>query len=228
MFGMTAAATTSSKATAEAGTITKFSAAQEWLSHRQNRYLAAGLAVVLVMLIGWFVVMSGERKEQFASRALDQARAIAEQGNLPLAASEFQKVITTYGGTIAAQEAVINLNQVRLINGQQELAAVNLQDFIKSNPSKEFRSPAYGLLGRALENAKRPGEAAEAYENASKAAEFDYLKADLLLDAARAYTNADQKGKAEGAYRTVIKDFPTTNSKIEAEIRLAELTAGQM
>ena len=225
---MTAAATTSSKPTAEEGTITRISSAREWLGHGQNRYIAAGLAVVLVLLVGWFVVMSRERKEQFAGRALDQARAIAEQGNLPLAASEFQKVITTYGGTSAAQEGVINLNQVRLINGQQELAAVNLQDFIKSTPSKQFRSPAYGLLGRALENAKRPGEAAEAYENASRAAEFDYLKADLLLDAARAYANAGQKDKAEGAYRAVIRDFPKTSSKVEAEIRLAELTAGQM
>jgi TolA-binding protein len=207
---------------------TKLSPLQDWLKQPQNRYVTAGLAVLLAALAVWFVMMSGRRKEQFAGRALDQARAAAEQGNLPLAASELQKVISTYGGTAAAQEAVINLNQVRLINGQQELAAVNLQDFIKSNPAPEFRSPAYGLLGRALENAKRPGEAAAAYENASKAAEFDYLKADLLLDAARAYANAGQKDKAAEAYRTVMKDFPKTASKIEAEVRLAELTAGAM
>jgi TolA-binding protein len=225
---MTATAHTSSKTAAGAKANDKASAAKEWLREPQNRYLAAGLGVALLGLIVWFVIMSGRRKEDFASRALDQARAAAEQGNLPLAASEFQKVISTYGGTAAAQEAVINLNQVRLINGQQELAAVNLQDFLKGNPVPEFRSPAYGLLGRALENSKRPGEAAAAYEDASKAAEFDYLKADLLLDAARAYTNAGQKDKAIAAYRSVVKDYPKTSSKIEAEIRLAELTAGAM
>jgi len=225
---MTVAATPSSKATPEVKGMSKPSSAQEWLGRSQNRYIAAGVGVALVALIVWFVMMSGQRKEQFASRALDQARAIAEQGNLPLAASEFQKVVTTYGGTTAAQEAIINLNQVRLINGQQELAAVNLQDFIKSNPAPQFRSPAYGLLGRALENAKRPGEAAEAYLNASKSADFEYLKADLLLDAARAYANAGQRDKAMDAYRSVIKDFGKTSSKVEAEIRLAELTAGLM
>lgn len=225
---MTATAHTSSKTAADAKGTDRVSAAQEWLKQPQNRYLAAGLGVALVGLIVWFVIMSGRRKEDFAGRALDQARAAAEQGNLPLAASEFQKVISTYGGTAAAQEAVINLNQVRLINGQQELAAVNLQDFLKGSPAPEFRAPAYGLLGRALENSKRPGEAAAAYEDASKAAEFEYLKADLLLDAARAYTNAGQKDKAIAAYQSVIKDYSKTGSKIEAEIRLAELTAGAM
>lgn len=225
---MTAAATHSSKAAPDARGNTRLSAAREWLSQPQNRYLAAGLGIALIALIAWFAWLSGQRKEQFASRALDQARAIAEQGNLPLAASEFQKVVTTYGGTRAAQEAIINLNQVRLINGQQELAAVNLQDFLKGNPTPEFRAPAYGLLGRALENAKRPGEAAEAYRNASESAEFDYLKADLLLDAARAYIVAGQKDKAVETYRTVIRDFAQTSSRVEAEVRLAELTGGQM
>jgi TolA-binding protein len=199
-----------------------------WLRRPQNRYLATAIGTAVVALGAWFVVLSGNRKEQFASRALDQARTTAEQGNLPLAASEFQKVISTYGGSRAAQEAVINLNQVRLINGQGELAAVNLQDFLKSNPSPQFRAPAYGLLGRALENAKRPGEAADAYMNAVRSADLDYLKADLLLEAARAYASAGQRDKAIETYRTVLKDYSKTSSKVEAEIRLAELTAGQM
>ncbi len=225
---MTATVAASSKSSAGSPAAAGQSAAMVWLKEPQNRWLAGGAAVAVLALIVWFVMMSGKRKEEFAGRALDEARATAESGNLPLAASEFQKVITTYAGSAAAQEAVINLNQVRLINGQQELAAVNLQDFIKSNPAPQFRSPAYGLLGRAYENSKRPGEAAAAYESASRIAEFDYLKADLLLDAARAWTNAGQKDKAIAAYRTIIKDFAQTASKVEAEVRLAELTGGQM
>jgi hypothetical protein len=128
----------------------------------KNLRLAGGIALGAVLLIAWFVIVSGRRKAEFANRALEQARSAAESGNLPLAASELQKVVTTYSGTDAAQEAVITLNQVRLLNGQQELASVSLQDFIKSKPDKKYLTPGYALLGRALENANRPDEAAQA------------------------------------------------------------------
>jgi tetratricopeptide (TPR) repeat protein len=200
-------------------------ATSNWLAQPANRYIAAGGGVLVVALVVAFVVMSGSRKEAFAGRALDQARNAAESGNLALAASELQKVSTTFSGTKAAQEAVVTLNQVRLVNGQHELAAVGLQDFLKGGPSPEFQSPAYGLLGRALENAKRPQEAADAYTKASESAEVDYLRADFLLDAARAWLAAGERAKAIGTYERITKDFPKASAKTEAEIRLAELTA---
>jgi predicted negative regulator of RcsB-dependent stress response len=199
-----------------------------WFAEPRNRYLALGGGVVLLVLVGWLVVMSGRRKEAFAGRALDQATSIAESGNLPLAASELQKITTTYGGTRAAQEAVIRLNQVRLVNGQYELAAVGLQDFIKSGPEPQFKATAYGLMGRALENSKRTAEAAQAYLDAAGAADVDYLKADYLMDAGRAYANAGDKPKAVETYRRVLKDYGKSTSRTEAEVRLAELTSGAM
>jgi outer membrane protein assembly factor BamD (BamD/ComL family) len=92
----------------------------------------------------------------------------AEAGNLPLASSELQKLIDQYKGTDAATEAVITLNQVRMVNGQSELAVVGLRDFLAASPKLQYRAPAYGLLGAALENSNRYPEAAEAYTNASK------------------------------------------------------------
>lgn len=194
----------------------------------KNLRLAGGIALGAVLLIAWFVIVSGRRKAEFANRALEQARSAAESGNLPLAASELQKVVTTYSGTDAAQEAVITLNQVRLLNGQQELAAVSLQDFIKSKPDKKYLTPGYALLGRALENANRPDEAAQAFRSASDNADVDYLRAEYLNDAGRAYAAAGKKDEAIAAYRKIIQDFPESNSKVEAQVRLAELTQGKM
>jgi tetratricopeptide (TPR) repeat protein len=199
-----------------------------WLKEPRNRGIAAGGAVAVVALIAWVVVSSSGRKEEYAGRALDQARTAAESGNFPLAASEFQKVITTFDGTRAAQEAVINLNQLRLINGQQELAVVNLQEFLKAGPAREFVSPGYGLLGRALESAGRPAEAAEAYLKGAAAADVDYLKAELFMQAGRTYADAKDSAKAIETYRKVLKDYPSAAGKTEAEVRLAELTGGQM
>jgi outer membrane protein assembly factor BamD (BamD/ComL family) len=190
--------------------------------------VGAALAVALLALVGWFVVASGKRKEEFASRSLNQARAAAEAGNLPLASSELQRLITAYKGTDAASEAVITLNQIRLVSGQSELAAVGLRDFLASKPAPQYVTPASGLLAAALENSKRWAEAGQAYTDASNSAEVDYLKAQYLVDAGRAYREGGKLEEATRAYRTVVQKFPNAPSFTEAQVRLAELTDGSM
>jgi tetratricopeptide (TPR) repeat protein len=199
-----------------------------WYRDQKRLIVGAAVAVLLLGVVAWVIISSERRKEDFAARSLNQARAAAEAGNLPLASSELQRLIDTYGGTDAATEAVITLNQVRLINGQGELAAVGLREFIDGDPPAKYLAPAYGLLGTALENSKRPGEAAEAYRNASKAADIEYLKARYLIDAGRAFRAAGKPAEAQGSYRAIIDSFPEASSVTEAKVRLAELTDGKM
>jgi outer membrane protein assembly factor BamD (BamD/ComL family) len=181
-----------------------------------------------IAVVAWFIVASGRRKEEFAARSLNQARTAAEAGNLPLASSELQKLISAYKGTDAANEAVITLNQVRMINGQNELAVVGLREFLGGNPPEQYRTPASGLLGAALENAKKWEEAAKAYTQASNTAEVDYLKAQYLVDAGRAYRMGGKLDEATRAYRTILQKYSKTNSVTEAQVRLSELTDGKM
>ncbi len=199
-----------------------------WYRDRLRLAVGAAVLVVVIALVAWLVVSSERRKEEFAARSLNQARAAAEAGNLPLASSELQKLIDSYKGTDAATEAVITLNQVRMVNGQSELAAAGLRDFLDSDPPAKYRAPAYGLLGAALENSKRFADAGEAFGNASKAADLDYLKARYLIDAGRAYHAAGKNPEAIAAYREIFQKYPKTSSMTEAEVRLAELTQGKM
>jgi len=199
-----------------------------WYRDRNRQLLAGVIVLALAAIVTWFVVTSGRRKEEFAARSLTQARATAEAGNLPLASSELQKLIQTYRGTDAASEAVITLNQVRLVNGQAELAAVGLRDFLGSNPPKKYIAPASGLLGASLENARKWADAGDAFMRASEAADVEYLKARYLVDAGRAYSEAGKKEEAARAYRTVITKYPKSSSMTEAQVRLAELTGGKM
>jgi outer membrane protein assembly factor BamD (BamD/ComL family) len=201
---------------------------QPWYRDRQRLVLFALVLVGVAAIIGWFVAASGKRKEQFAARSLNQARTAAEAGNLPLASSELQRLITTYRGTDAAHEAVITLNQVRMVNGQSELAAVGLREYLAQKPPAKYLAPGYGLLGAALENAKRWEDAANAYSQASNAAEVPYLKATYLIDAGRAYREAGRTEAAARAYRTVLQKYSETPSFTEAQVRLAELTGGRM
>jgi outer membrane protein assembly factor BamD (BamD/ComL family) len=199
-----------------------------WYRDRRRQLIIAIAAAAAVAVVGWFLVESGKRKEQFAARSLNQARSAAEAGNLPLASSELQRLITTYKGTDAASEAVLTLNQVRLINGQGELAASSLREYLGSKPAQKYIAPASGLLGAALENSKRWAEAGKAYMDASNAADVEYLKASYLIDAGRAYRQADRRDDAIRAYRTVVQKYPKSSSFTEAQVRLAELTDGKM
>jgi outer membrane protein assembly factor BamD (BamD/ComL family) len=199
-----------------------------WVQTYRRPLLAAAIVVAALAVVAWFIMASGKRKEQFATRSLTQARAAAEAGNLPLASSELQRLISTYKGTDAANEAVITLNQVRLVNGQSELAVVGLREFLASRPPQKYVAPASALLGAALENAKRWPDAANAYTQASNAAELPYLKAAYLLDAGRAHREAGNTQEAIKAYRTVVERFSDSPSLTEAQVRLSELTAGRM
>jgi outer membrane protein assembly factor BamD (BamD/ComL family) len=203
-------------------------AATPWYRDRQRQLLGAVIVLAAAAVVGWFVLDSSNRKEEFAARSLNQARAAAEAGNLPLASSELQRLITTYRGTDAASEAVITLNQVRMVNGQSELAAVGLKEYLAAKPSTKYQAPANGLLGAALENSKQWVEAGNAYNQASNAADVPYLKANYLIDAGRAFRLGGKVEEAKQAYRTVVQKYPDSPSFTEAQVRLAELTDGRM
>jgi outer membrane protein assembly factor BamD (BamD/ComL family) len=197
-----------------------------WAKANQN-YLAIGLgAVAVVVLATWFLSVSAKRKANFARVQLEQAWGSADAGNLPLASSEFQKVASTYAGTEAANEAVLSLNQARLLSGQSQLAADDLRKFLGSNPPARYASQAGMLLGAALENVAKGVEAAQAYEQASVSAEADFAKAEALLASARAYRSAGKQDQAVAALRTILEKYKETASYPVAEIRLAEITKG--
>jgi outer membrane protein assembly factor BamD (BamD/ComL family) len=198
-----------------------------WL---RNPRLVGGVlgAVALVAATVWFLNSIAKRKEAFAASALNQARGAAEAGNLPLAASELQKLTTTFKGTRAALEGTLVLNQVRLLNNQAELAVGGLKEFLASNPPREFAAQGHSMLGVALENTQKPAEAALEYAKAAELAEVDFLKAQHHLDAGRAFAEAGKVDEAVKSYREVVQKYPKTNLVTEAKVRLAELTKGAM
>lgn len=200
-----------------------------WIRARQ-KLLTYALGVVIVLgLVSWYVIESGRRKAAQAAAALDQARASLDAGNLPEASTEFQRVITVFSGTDAANEAVLGLNQARMLSGQSQLAVDELTKFMASSPPPSVRSEAQALLGMALENTGKFKEAAQAYEASAATASQDYLKVDALLGAARAYRAGGDDKKAVEVLEGIVKAYPAELSGVvEAKVRLAELTGGRL
>jgi TolA-binding protein len=200
----------------------------EWFRIHQRRVAQVGTTVVVIGVAAWFTWSWQARKNAAAAAALDLARNVAQSNNLAAAAGQFQQIIERYRGTDAANQAVIALNQVRMINGQYELAAANLRDYVKSGPQPHYAAAAGGLLGSALESSGHFGDAGAAYLAASRAADVDYLRADYLLKAGKAYASAGDTSAASAALDSVVVAYKSTPVYTEAAIRLAELTQGRL
>jgi len=209
------------------GQATEPAAPVAWLKDSRRQAIAGGAVAAVIALGVWFVVTSGRRKEEFAANMFSRALATADKGNLPQASADLQRVIQTYAGTDAANEAVLALNQIRMASGQTQLAAANLGEYVAQKPAPRFAAPAYALLGAAQENAKKFAEAAAAYEQAAANAEIAFVKASYLVDGGRAYRLAGKPQDAIRVYRSVTEKYPDAPAAVEAQERLGELTAGQ-
>jgi predicted negative regulator of RcsB-dependent stress response len=197
---------------------------------KNRKVIIYGVAAIAVVAVGsWLFLETGKRKAAAASDALDRARAAFETGNLPTAASEFQRVTENYGGTDAGYQAELAMNEVRLASGQTQLAVDQLRQFAAKSPPPFYASGAYALMGGALENLKKYDEAATAYSKSAEIATEAFRQVDALLGAARAHRLAGKEAVALGILRGVVSKYPKdTPGVAEAEVRLAELTKGAM
>ena len=194
--------------------------------HRTQLGLGAAAVAVLAGSI-WFVGEYQQRKGAAASTALQTARTAVRSGNLPLAASDLTRLIGSYRGTGASDEAVILLAQVRLLQAQPDVAAQELQAAIGRGIGDQFRGPAFGLLGSALENVGEWQQAGNAYEDAASASWYAFLSSQYLVDAARAYAIAADTARAISAYERILSEYGESTGSAEARLRLAELQATQ-
>jgi len=196
-----------------------------WIRAHQKLTSWLGAAILVGAVLFVWTISSTRRSEAIAGRQLQSARYAFDNQNLPLAASELARIVENYSGTNAAAEARMLLGQVRLLQGQPQQAVELLRDFAPS-AGAAFRAQAYGLLGAAYENLGRPREAAEAYQAGAERARMDFLKAQMLSDAGRAWAAAGDTAKAIVAYRRIVDELPKEGAVTEAKVRLGEINKG--
>jgi tetratricopeptide (TPR) repeat protein len=196
-----------------------------WMkAHRQTvSWIVTVLAIAAAL--GAWSLMSGRQTEARAARDLVAARLAFESRNYPLAGSELSRIAENYSGTRAAEEATLLLAQVRLWQGQSQLAVEQLARFAP-RASRDYQAQAYGLLGAANENLGRLREAGDAYESAAKAAGMPFLRAQYLSDAGRAWVAAGDTAKGLSDYREIVTKLDSTGTVTEAKVRIGELTRG--
>ncbi len=198
----------------------------KWVRAHERPVAVVGVIVALAAFGVWYAIAAKDRREAFARRELAQARVSADAGNLPLASSDLSRIVNSAGGTAAGQEARLLLAEVRLMQGQADLAASELREFVAAGPRPAYRAQAHELLGVALEQTGQPQAAAQAYQDGAQAAAdagYTFLQAALLLSSGRTFVVAGDTAAALAAFEQVIRDFGETTAASEAKLRMGEL-----
>ena len=195
----------------------------DWLILHKRAVGWAAIAVAVILGGCWFYQRSQSIKAQRAESAYFQARQAAAAGNLPLAVSDLQKVVTRYEGTPAGTQAAISLAQALYLQKKfkEGIAALKKSE---SKASDEFVASIHVVEAAGYEELKDFVAAAEQYNLAAKATEFPVDRAKYQAAAAREYMVAGKTEDAKRIWTELAKD-DTKPEAAEARVRLGELTA---
>jgi tetratricopeptide (TPR) repeat protein len=181
----------------------------------------AAIVVVAAGLLGWVVRTASEKKEVNASRTLTEAERTFGSGNLPLAQSDLERMLTRYDGTTAAIQARLLLAQV-YFDQQKPSEGLKVLDAIRDPGPLE--TSYHAVRAGGLEQAQKPADAASEYEKAAQSALSDNQKAAYLADAARTYEAAGRTDEARRLWKQMAEDEDSPLSG-QARVRLGELEA---
>jgi len=192
-----------------------------WVNDNWPRLLAG--AALLAALAGGFALYerSQRNKAERAEAALLDAQRSMLSGNLPLAQSDLQKVVTRFEGTSAADRATIALAQVLFEQKKYDEGIAKLTPLADS---RTVGASAQGLIATGYEEQGKHKEAAQHYVKAADASAFDADKSNFRASAARAYTRAGDTAAARKLWAELAAQ-PNGPAAGEARVRLGELTA---
>ena len=177
--------------------------------------LAIATAAILV-----FRASEASKRER-ASMALYTAQAPLNEGKLPEAATELQKVVQRYGGTLAGQQAALLLAQVNYEQGKfaEGLAAL---EKARGDASREFAASMDGLIAAGHESMGNHDKAAEAFASAAREAEHTTDRIQYEASQARALMAAGKLEAAKEIWTRLASD-ETQPFAQEARVRLGEI-----
>ena len=198
----------------------------EWVMAHQRELTWAVVALAVIVAGVWYYERSQSIKAQRAETAYFQARQSAASGNLPLAVSDLQKVVTRYEGTQAGTQAALSLAQA-LYQQKKVKEGVDVLKKAESSASDDFKPSIHSLQAAGYEELKDLTAAAEQYKLAAQATRFPAEKIEFRASAARTYMAAGKTAKAKAIWTELAKD-DTGPAAAEAKVRLGELDAKPM
>jgi len=198
----------------------------EWFMLHQRDVAWAVVALAIIVGGFWYYERSQSIKAQRAEAAYFQARQSAAAGNLPLAVSDLQKVVSRYEGTNAGTQAALTLAQT-LYDQKKFKEGLDVLKAAEAKAPDHFKPSIHVLEAAGYEELKNLVAAAEQYKLAAQVTRFPVDKAEYQAAAARDYMAAGKTEEAKAIWTELVKD-ETAPTAAEARVRLGELEAKPM
>jgi predicted negative regulator of RcsB-dependent stress response len=198
----------------------------EWFMLHQRDVAWAVVALAIIVGGFWYYERSQSIKAQRAEAAYFQARQSAAAGNLPLAVSDLQKVVSRYEGTSAGTQAALTLAQT-LYDQKKFKEGLDVLKAAEAKAPDHFKPSIHVLEAAGYEELKNLVAAAGQYKLAAQVTRFPVDKAEYQAAAARDYMAAGKTEEAKAIWRELVKD-ETAPTAAEARVRLGELEAKPM
>ena len=198
----------------------------EWFMVHKREVAWAVLAIAIIIAGIWYYERSQSLKSQRAETAYFQARQAAAAGNIPLAVSDLQKVVSRYEGTNPGTQAALTLAQM-LYDQKKYKEGLDVLKAAESKAPDDFKPSIHVLQAAGNEELKDYVAAAEQYKLAAAATRFPLDKGEYQAAAARAYAAGGKAAEAKAIWTELAKD-ETSPSAAEARVRLGELEAKPM
>src|SRR5688572_5997066 len=194
-----------------------------WVPTHTRHIAIAAVIVVAFGLGGWLWRQSRVARERNASIDLLTAAQSLQTGNIALAQSDLEKLVSRYEGTNAAAQAAFELASIYYSQGQFDRGVTLLEQLVSSSNDPLVKAMAENGVAAGHEGAGKFADAAAHYRRAAELTRLEDERDIYLANAARAYQAAGNKTEAIALWRQLIDSEGTQSA--EARVRLGELTA---
>lgn len=197
---------------------TSFYEVKSFYQENQTKILAVlGILAVIVVAIIWYS-SSKKEKNQLASVELSRVMPIYDSGSFQEAIDGrpgtniigLKKIVENYSGTENGELARIYLANSYYLLGKFDEAMENYNDFSGSN--KILVASALAGIAACHEANDNFSDAAEYYEKAFKAYEFNPMNAEYLLKSGSNYLKVNKYDEAKAAFDIIKEKYKTSQA----------------
>lgn len=196
-----------------------------FIGYAEQNYpkLLAGLgAVVVAVLIGFFIQSSAEKRTQAALDAIGDVQVALMQGNTSSAITKAQAIVRDHSGEDVAGRALVTLANIYYGQGRYDEATSHYRQYLDATADPEGPE-AYGAHAGIAASMEAQGNvvgAAQQYLSYADQHGNTPFAPLALSEAARCYQAAGQSDQASQIYQRIRTDYASAPTARTAETEL--------